>query len=199
MQDLNVIELSDSPYSSQVVLVKKEDDSYRFCVDFRAINSCSQFNAEPMPNWDDIITKFAFYKVFSRIDLSKGYWEVPLTTSSKPKTAFQTSCELFQSRVIPFGLVTAPAMFSRLMRKLLYGMTNTDNFIDDIIFYNRRRSADSSTSWAPNTIEKRKPDSKTRKMCNRVQEHRMSRPHRRWEQIATTPRQGNGNPRICGT
>lgn len=54
-------------------------------------------------------------KVFSRIDLSKGYWQVPLTTSSKPKTAFQTSRGLFQFRVMPFGLVTAPATFSRLM------------------------------------------------------------------------------------
>lgn len=59
MLDLNVIEPSDSPYSSSEVLVKKKDDSYRFCVDFRDINSCSQFDAKPMPNADDIFPKFA--------------------------------------------------------------------------------------------------------------------------------------------
>ncbi|XP_062599512.1 uncharacterized protein LOC134261046 [Saccostrea cucullata] len=135
MLELNVIEPSESPFSSPVVLVKKKDDTFRFCVDFRAINACSQFDAEPMPNADDIFSKFANYKVFSRIDLSKGYWQVPLTSSAKPKTAFQTSKGLFQFRVMPFGLVTAPATFSRLMRKLLYGMSNIDNFIDDIIVF----------------------------------------------------------------
>ncbi|XP_062599575.1 uncharacterized protein LOC134261133 [Saccostrea cucullata] len=135
MLELNVIEPSESPFSSPVVLVKKKDDTFPFCVDFRAINACSQFDAEPMPNADDIFSKFANYKVFSRIDLSKGYWQVPLTSSAKPKTAFQTSKGLFQFRVMPFGLVTAPATFSRLMRKLLYGMSNIDNFIDDIIVF----------------------------------------------------------------
>ncbi|XP_061190531.1 uncharacterized protein LOC133198457 [Saccostrea echinata] len=134
MLELNVIEPSESPYCSPIVLVKKKDNTFRFCVDFRAVNSCSQFHAEPMPNAEEIFSKFANHKVFSRLDLSKGYWQ-PLTASSKPKTAFQTPKGLFQFRVMPFGLVTAPATFSRLMRKLLYGMQNIDNFIDDVIIF----------------------------------------------------------------
>lgn len=94
----------------------------------------SQFDAEPMPNADNIFTNFANYKFLYRIDLSKGYWQAQLMTiSSKPKTAYQTSIGLFQFWSLPFGLLTAPATFSRLMLMLLYEMTNIGNFIDDII------------------------------------------------------------------
>ena len=88
-----------------------------------------------MPNAEDIFSKLANHKVFSRIDLSKGYWQVPLTQLSKPRTAFQTSKGLFQFRVMPYELVTAPATFSRLMHKLLNGRKYIDNFIDDIIIF----------------------------------------------------------------
>ena len=73
MFELGIIESSDSPFCSPVVLVRKKDNTFRFCVYFRAIHSCSQFNAEPMPNAKDIFSKLANHKVISRIDLSKGY------------------------------------------------------------------------------------------------------------------------------
>ena len=56
---------------------------------------------------------------------------MPLTESSKPLTAFQSPKGLSKFRVMPFGLVTASATFSRLMRLLLQGMENIENFIDD--------------------------------------------------------------------
>ena len=71
----------------------------------------------------------------TKIDLSKGYWQVPMEDENKPLTAFSTPSGLFQFRTMPFGLVNAPATFSRLMRKLLYGMTCVENFIDDIIIF----------------------------------------------------------------
>lgn len=79
--------------------------------------------------------KLAGHKYFSKIDLSKGYWQIKLTDSSNPKTAFRTSKGLFQFRIMPFGLVTAPATFSRLIRTVLFEMDNVDNFIDDIIIF----------------------------------------------------------------
>lgn len=60
-----------------------------------------------------------------------------LTDASKPKTAFRTGKGLFQVRVMPFDLVTAPATISRLMRRVLHDMTNIDNFIDDIVVYTK--------------------------------------------------------------
>jgi len=135
MLNLGVIQTSTSPYSSPIVIVKKKDNTNRFCIDFRALNSQTVFDAEPMPNAEEMFAKLAGYKYFSRIDLSKGYWQLPLSEDAKPKTSFPTAKGLFEFTRMPFGLVTAPASFSRLMRKLLKDMKNIDNFIDDIIIF----------------------------------------------------------------
>ena len=135
MLDMGVIEMSDSPYSSPIVLVAKKDNTFRFCVDFRKLNSITVFDAEPMPDVDAMFAKLSGHKFFSRLDLSKGYWQVPLTQSSCPLTAFQTPQGLFQFTKMPFGLVTAPATFCRLMREVLHNLANVENFIDDILVY----------------------------------------------------------------
>jgi len=135
MLSLDVIEPSESPYSSPVVIVRKKDGTNRFCVDFRMLNKSTIFDAEPMPNTDEIFSRLAGSKYFTKIDLSKGYWQVPLPEDCKQFTAFTTLQGLFQFKVMPFGLVNAPATFSRMMRKLLKGMDNVENFIDDVIVY----------------------------------------------------------------
>ena len=135
MISLGTIEPSISPYCSPIVIVKKKDGSNRFCIDFRALNCQTVFDAEPMPDADEIYAKLATQTLFSKLDLTKGYWQVPLSDGAKRLTAFQAPKGLFQFRVMPFGLVTASATFSRLMRILLHGMQNVENFIDDILLY----------------------------------------------------------------
>nr|XP_022307941.1 uncharacterized protein LOC111113940 [Crassostrea virginica] len=135
MLQMNIIEHSDSPYCSPVVIVPKKDGTNRFCIDFRLLSNQTVFDSEPMPDANEMFSKLAGHRCFSKIDLSKGYWQVKLTDTSRPKTAFRTGKGLFQFMVMPFGLVTAPVTFSRLMRKVLHGMSNVDNFIDDILVY----------------------------------------------------------------
>ena len=72
MLQLGIIEPSNSPYASPVVMVKKSDGSYRFCCDFRKLNSVTIFDAEPIGNPDAIFAKLTRGKFFSKIDLSKG-------------------------------------------------------------------------------------------------------------------------------
>ena len=84
MLELGVIERSVSPYSSPVVLVPKKDGSVRFCIDFRKLNKVTEFDAEPMPNMEEVINRLSGHKYFTKIDLSKGYWQVELTEESKP-------------------------------------------------------------------------------------------------------------------
>ena len=98
MLDLGVIEPSISPYSSPIVLVSKKDGSVRFCIDFRKLNKVTEFDAEPMPNMEEIINRMSGHKHFTKMDLSKGYWQVGLTERSKPLTAFETPRGLFQFR-----------------------------------------------------------------------------------------------------
>ena len=93
------------------------------------------FDAEPMPNMEEIFTKIAGHKYISKLDLTGGYRQVHLTKNARKYTAFQTPLGLLQFKVLPFGLVTAQACCSKLMRKLLKDITNTDNFVDDIIIF----------------------------------------------------------------
>jgi hypothetical protein len=135
MLEMGVIEPSESAYSSPVVLVKKPDGSNRFCIDYRKLNRISKFDAEPMPNPDELFTKLSGCKYLTKIDLSKGYWQIVVKPECRHLTAFVTSEGLFQFRKMPFGFVTAGATFSRMMRKLLKGMEDILNFLDDILVY----------------------------------------------------------------
>ena len=132
MLDLGVIEPSISPYSSPIVLVPKKDGSVRFCIDFRKLNKVTEFDAEPMPNMKEIINRMSGHKYFTKMDLSKGYWQVGLTERSKPLTAFETPRGLFQFRTMPFGLVNSGATFCRLMRIILSNLPKVDSFVDDM-------------------------------------------------------------------
>ena len=84
MLDLGVIE------PSPIVLGPKKDGSVRFCIDSRKLNKVTEFDAEPMPNMEEIINRMSGHKYFTKMDLSKGYWQVGLTERSKPLTAFET-------------------------------------------------------------------------------------------------------------
>ncbi len=135
MLKLGVIEPSKSPYSSPVILVRKKDGGLRFCIDFRQLNKVTVFDAEPMPNIEEMFSKLAGHSYFSKLDLSKGYWQVPLDENSREYSAFEAPQGLFQFKVMPFGMVTAQATFCRLMRKVLKGVHNADSFVDDILIF----------------------------------------------------------------
>ena len=81
---------------------------------------------------EEIINRMSGHKYFTKMDLSKGYWQVGLTERSKPLTAFETPRGLFQFRTMPFGLVNSGATFCRLMRIILSNLPNVDSFVDDM-------------------------------------------------------------------
>ena len=111
IQVKGIIEPSASEWSSPIVLVKKKDGTLRMCVDYRRLNSVSQADAYPMPRIDDLIDRLGKAKYITTIDLTRGYWQVPVVEASRSKTAFTTLVGLFQFRVMPFGLHGAPATF----------------------------------------------------------------------------------------
>ena len=135
MLKLGVIEQSTSPYSSPIVMVKKKDGANRFCCDYRRLNAVTIQDAEPIPDIDEIFAKLSGDRYFTKIDLTKGYWQMALTERAKPLTAFVTPDGLYQFVTMPFGLVNAPASFSRMMRTVLRGLPHVDNFIDDILVH----------------------------------------------------------------
>ena len=125
-----VIEPSDSPYASQMVIVRKKSGEIRVCVDYRAINKKTRPDAFPLPKIEDCINSLKGAKYFCSLDLTQGYLQVKLNDEDKHKTAFRALGELYEFNRLPFGLCNAPPTFSRLMRKC-FG----DHFKDGIIMY----------------------------------------------------------------
>ena len=135
-----VIEESNSAWSSPVVLVKKPDGKYRFCINFQKVNSLSKRDSYPLPYIEHILNKLKGAQYMSTIDLRNGYWQVPLKESSREKTAFTVPGKgLFQFRVMPFGLHNAAATFQRLVENVLKEDINETVFcyLDDIILISK--------------------------------------------------------------
>lgn len=132
-----IIEPSHSEWCSPVVLVPKKDDpKLRFCVNFSKLNSVSAFDPYPMPRVDELIDRLGNAKFLTTLDLCKGYWQVPLTNSSKDLTTFRVPSGLFRFTVMPFGLHGAPATFQRLVDRVLKGAEQyAAAYIDDIVVY----------------------------------------------------------------
>ncbi|KAI2652490.1 Retrovirus-related Pol polyprotein from transposon 17.6 [Labeo rohita] len=119
MLKLGVIEPSRSPWSSPIVMVPKPDGTLRFCNDFRKLNEVSEFDGYPMPRVDELLDRLGRARFITTLDLTKGYWQVPLAEDAKPKTAFTTPSGHWQYKFLPFGLHGAPATFQRLMDVVL--------------------------------------------------------------------------------
>ena len=143
MLEQKVIQPSSSPWASPIVLVRKKDGSLRFCVDYRSLNSVTKPNCFPLPRIDDMLDQLGNMKYFSTLDLASGYWQVKMNDMSKEKTAFVTQHGLFEFRVMPFGLMNAPAVFQRLMHQVIStlnpmkGPSFVSVYIDDLLVYSR--------------------------------------------------------------
>ena len=130
-----LIEPAYGAWSSPVVLVKKKDGTWRFCVDYRRLNSVTQQDAYPLPRIDESLDALAGSKYFSTLDLVSGYWQVPMDSDAQDKSAFITRAGLWKWKVLPFGLTSAPATFQRLMEQVVHGLhwKTLLLYLDDII------------------------------------------------------------------
>ena len=137
MMKMGVIRESSSPYASPVVVVKKKDNSNRVCVDYRKLNKLTVFDPEPMPTAEHLFQKLNGDKYFTRIDLSKGYWQISIPEEDIPKTAFVTPDESYEFLKMPFGMINSAATLKRAMKKLLCGLENVEFYWDDILVHTR--------------------------------------------------------------
>ena len=132
-----VIRRSDSPWSAPVVLVRKQDGTYRFCVDYRRLNAVTVKDKYPLPRTDDILEAVAGKKFKSTLDMTSGYWQLRIKEEDKKKTAFQTRDGLYEWNTMPFGLTNAPATFQRAMNDVFHDILwqYVIAYLDDIIVY----------------------------------------------------------------
>lgn len=135
MLRMGVIEPSNSPWASPVVLVRKKNtDKFRFCVDYRILNSKTERDSYPLPLVSETLDKLKDAKYLSSLDIKSAYWQVPIEESSKPLTAFICHKGLFQFRRMPFGLHNAPATWQRLIDRVLTDLSPyVFVYLDDVV------------------------------------------------------------------
>jgi len=117
-----IIEPSFSPWSSPVCMVKKRDDTFRFCIDYRRLNDVTEKDAFSVPHVKDALDSFHGARYFATIDLLSGYWQIGMTERAKQCSAFCTRRGLFQFTRMPFGPTNAPSTLCRLMGTILYDL-----------------------------------------------------------------------------
>ena len=137
LMSVSLIQLSCSPFSSPVLLVKKKDSSWRFCVDYRTLNSLTVKDYFPMPTIDELLDELGATSWFSKLDLRQGFHQILMAEQDTAKTTFRTYLEHYEYKVIPFGLCNTPSMFQATMNELLKPFLRhfITVFFDDILVY----------------------------------------------------------------
>jgi len=132
------IKPSKSPYGAPVLFLHKKDGMLKMCIDYKALNKATVKNRYPLLRIDDLFDRLSGVKVFSRIDLRLGYFQIRITEGDEEKTACCTRYGSYEFMMMPFGLTNAPATFCILMNDIFREWF--DDFvvvyIDNILIYN---------------------------------------------------------------
>jgi hypothetical protein len=132
-----IIQPSVSAFSSPILLVRKKDGTWRFCVDYRYLNALTLKSRLPIPVFDELMDELAKAKWFSTLDLNSGYHQIQLKKGEELKTSFQTHFGHFEFKVLAFGLCGAPGTFQGAMNTTLSPLLRKCVlvFFDDILVY----------------------------------------------------------------
>lgn len=132
-----LIQASSSPFSSPVLLVRKKDGTWWFCVDYQYLNALTVKSVYPIPIFDQLVDELGQATWFSILDLHSGYHQIRLQPGEEFKIAFSTHAGHYEFTVVPFGLSGAPGTFQGAMNSTLSPllMRCVIMFFDDILIY----------------------------------------------------------------
>ena len=135
LREAGIVEKSRSPWNSPVVMIKKPNNSYRMCIDLKAVNAISEKDAYPTPYMDVILNKLKRAKFITTIDLKSAYHQISLKLESRPITAFTIPGKgHWQFTRLPMGLSGAGASFQRLLEEIIGDLEPyAYNYLDDIV------------------------------------------------------------------
>ena len=125
MEDMGIIRRSDSPWSSPLHIVPNNSGGWRACCDYRRLNDVTTADRYPVPHIQDFASQLAGVSVFSKIDLVRGYHQIPVAADDVSKTAVITPFGLFEFLRTSFGLKNAAQAFKRFMDTVsTHGLVN---------------------------------------------------------------------------
>ena len=133
MEEAGIIRRSNSPWSSPLHIVPKQSGGWRPCGDYRRLNEATTDNRYPLPHTQDFNSRLAGSCIFSKIDLIRGYHQIPMVTESIPKTAIATPFGIWEFLRMSFGLKNAVQTFQRLMDGILKDLDFAFVYLDDIL------------------------------------------------------------------
>jgi hypothetical protein len=133
------IQPSTSPWAAPMVFVRKKNGQVRPCIDYRKLNQITCKDAFPLPKTRDCLDAVAGATLFSSLDITSAYNQIPVKSEDIKKTAFVTKYGLFEYTTMPFGLCNAPATFQRVMEIALAGLqwTTCLIYLDDVLIFGR--------------------------------------------------------------
>ena len=135
----DIIEPSNSFWAAPVVMCRKKDNSYRFAVDYRDLNSVTEPMNFPLPRMEDVMDSVGENnsKIFTVLDLKAGFHQIPLDEETKHKTTFITHKGCYSFKRLPYGLRNAPIAFQAVMAQVLQGINFKYAlvYVDDILIH----------------------------------------------------------------
>ena len=124
MKAMGVISKVDEPtqWCAGMVVVPKKDGKVRICVDLKPLNESVLREVHPMPKVDETLAQLTGAKIFSKLDANSGFWQIPISKTSRPLTCFITPFGRYQFNKLPFGISSAPEHFQKRMSAILSGL-----------------------------------------------------------------------------
>jgi hypothetical protein len=133
--DGGIVRESCSPWSSPIVMVRKKNGEWRMCIDFRDLNKVTCKDPYPIPRCDELLQGGHKGKYFTALDFDQAYHQILVTPRSREKLSFVCHSGQYEFLKMPFGITNGPAIYQRMINKLIQGMDPDKVFayIDDIM------------------------------------------------------------------